>query len=179
MLLLILCLLAALLLFVALTLFSRSSMAPDSQPWPPPSELPPSRDLPGSAYSNPSAVTAAIFSPRDWEFIRRERCPALEKLFLAERKAVAAYWLTVTSSRVSDIRKNHLANSRFSRDLSPAQELHLLLCFLYLSLVCRVGLIAIQIAGPMAPAALAAHIQRLADSLPVVRENAYSRVPEF
>jgi hypothetical protein len=176
MLILILCLSAALALCVALAFFSRASNSPDSQILSQPAPL--YRDLTDLSRCNASALTEAIFSRRDLDFIRREGSPELEKLFLAERKAVAAYWLTVTSSRISDIRKNHLTNSRFSRDLSPDDELRLLGQFLYLSVICRVGLVTIQVAGPMAPAHLAAHIQRIADRLPVVRENSYSRVQQ-
>jgi hypothetical protein len=172
---LVLCLAAVVLLCVALTYFSRSNRTTASRPSQSLSAKPFYRDM-TDAYGNLAALTAAIFSRRDWEFIRREGSPELEKLFLAERKALATYWLTVTTSRIADIRKNHLANSRFSRDLSPDEEFHLLAQFLYLSVICRVGFITIQVAGPMAPANLAAHIQRIASGLPVLRGNSYSRV---
>lgn len=174
MLVLVLCLAAVALLCLALTYFSRSSGTSDSRPQSL-SATPFYRDM-TDAYGNLAALTAAIFSRRDLEFIRREGSPELEKLFLAERKALAASWLTVTTARIADIRKNHLTNSRFSRDLSPDDELRLLAQFLYLSIICRVGFITIQVAGPMAPANLAAHIQRIASSLPVMRGNSYSRV---
>jgi hypothetical protein len=175
---LILCLSAALGLCVALAYFSRNDANADSQPSLPVQQGPLYRDMTDRSYLNAAALTAAIFSRRDLEFIRREGSAELEKLFLAERKAVAAYWVTVTSSRISDIRKNHLTNSRFSRDLSPDEELRLLAQFLYLSIICRVGLLTIQVAGPMAPANLAAHIQRIASTLPVLRGSTYSRVQQ-
>ena len=169
---------AALGLCIALAYFSRSSASSDSQPTQTLGNGSLYRDMTDCSNLNAAELTEAIFSPRDWEFIRREGSPELEKLFLAERKAVAAYWVTVTSSRISDIRKNHLINSRFSRDLSPDDELRLLAQFLYLSVICRLGLLTIQVAGPMAPANLAAHIQRVASSLPALRGNTYSRVHE-
>lgn len=173
---LILCLLGALGLCVALAFFSRSSATnDDSRPL---DQGPFYRDLTRPANLDAAALTESIFSQRDWDFIRREGCPELDKLFLAERKAVAAYWITVTSSRISDIRKNHLTHARFSRDLSPEAELRILGQFLYLSVICRVGVLTIQLAGPMAPAKLAAHIQRIAATLPELRGNTYSRVQE-
>jgi hypothetical protein len=166
---------AAVVLMLALTLFLRAREGANP---PNTSQEPAVRELPAPSRLNAAAINEAIFSRRDWEFIRRERCSSLESLFLSERKAVASYWLTVTQLRVSTIRKTHLLNSRLSRDLSPGQEFRLLLQFLYLSVVCRVGLLVIQVAGPMAPADLAAHIQRLADSLPTVPEGRFSRVHE-
>src|ERR1700761_1899444 len=108
---LVLCLAAVALLCVALTYFSRSSGTSDSTPPQSLRATPFYRDT-TDAYGHLPALTEAIFSRRDLEFIRREASPELEKLFLAERKAVAAYWLTVPTSRISEIRKNHLTNSR-------------------------------------------------------------------
>jgi hypothetical protein len=176
MLILVLCMLAGLALVLALVAFSRSRNTSDcpaaSQ------DKSTTRQLPRSSFANASAIQEAIFSREDWEFIKQEGCPALEELFLAERKAVACYWLTVTSSRISAIRHNHLQNSRLARNLSPGQELRLLGRFLYLSLVCRVGLLVIQLGGPIAPANLTAHIQRIADGLPVARENSFAPLRE-
>ncbi|MGB8324549.1 MAG: hypothetical protein WCE52_16440 [Candidatus Acidiferrum sp.] len=176
MLILVLCIVAALALVLALVAFSRSRSTPD---WPAASQDRSTiRQLPQSSFASAAAIQEAIFSGEDWEFIKRERCPALEELFLSERKAVACYWLTVTSSRISAIRHNHLQNSRLAHDLSPGQELRLLGRFLYLSVVCRVGLLVIQLGGPLAPADLMAHIQRIADGLPVARENSFAPLRE-
>ena len=172
---LVLCLLAVLGLCVALAYFSRTASSEDSQPSQP---APLYRDFTDRSQLHAAELTEAIFSRRDWDFIRREGSPELEKLFLAERRAVASYWITVTSSRVSEVRKNHFINSRFSHDLSPDQELRLLVQFLYLFVICRVGLLTVQLAGPTAPATLAAHIQRIVSSLPVLHGGTYSRVHE-
>jgi hypothetical protein len=166
---------ATVVLVIALTVFLRTREAANPSST---SQKPAIRELPAPSPMNAAAINEAIFSRRDWEFIQRERCPSLERLFLAERKAVASDWLTATHSRVSAIRKTHLLHSRLSHDLSPGQEFRLLLQFLYLSSICRVGLLVLQVAGPLAPADLAAHIQRLADSLPAVREASFSRVQE-
>ena len=176
MLILVLCIIAAVALVLALVAFSRSRNTTDLTSVSQGSST--VRQLPRSSFANASAIQEAIFSREDWEFIKREGCPALEELFLSERKAVACYWLTVTSSRISAIRHNHLKNSRLAHNLSPGQELRLLGRFLYLSLECRVGLLVIQLGGPLAPANLTAHIQRIADGLPVARENSFAPLRE-
>ena len=176
MLILVLCIIAAVALVLALVAFSRSR---NTSNWASVSQGSSTvRQLPRSSFVNAATIQEAIFSREDWEFIKREGCPALEELFLTERKAVACYWLTVTSSRISAIRHNHLKNSRLAHNLSPGQELRLLGRFLYLSLVCRVGLVVIQLGGPLAPANLTAHIQRIADGLPVARENSFAPLRE-
>jgi hypothetical protein len=166
---------AALALVLALVAFSRSR---NTTEWTSMSQASSTARPPRSSFANAAAIQEAIFSREDWEFIKRERCSALEELFLTERKAVACYWLTVTCSRISAIRHNHLQNSRLAHNLSPGQELRLLGQFLYLSLVCRVGLVVIQLGGPLAPANLTAHIQRIADGLPVARENSFAPLRE-
>jgi hypothetical protein len=172
MLILILCIIAALALVLALIAFSRSRNTTEWTSGAQGSST--AHQLPRSSFANAAAIQEAIFSREDWEFIKREGCPALEDLFLTERKAVACYWLTVTSSRISAIRHNHLQNSRLAHNLSPSQELRILGRFLYLSVVCRVGLLVIQLGGPFAPANLTAHIQRIADGLPVAHENSFA-----
>jgi hypothetical protein len=140
--------------------------------------VPAVRYLPEPSPLNAAAINRAIFSERDWSFIQSQHCPALEALFREERKAIAALWLSDTSARISEIRKDHLQKSRVAQDLSPAKEFALLLRFVYLSAGCRLGILLVHLAGPSAPARLAAHIQQLFDTLPAVGEGTLPRVQE-
>jgi hypothetical protein len=107
----------------------------------------------------------AIFSERDWRFIRKEASPALEKLFLQERRAVAVHWLSDSVARIRDIRANHLQNSRHSQDLDALAEAKLLLLFFYLTILCRCLLLVVRFTHPIIPRSLALHFQNVAERL--------------
>src|SRR5579871_1559195 len=153
-----------LILFLAL-LLRRQVPAPASS-----SSVPGVRYLPEPSPLNAAAINRAIFSERDWSFIQAQHCPALETLFRQERKAIAALWLSDTSARIAEIRKRHLQKSRVTHDLSPAREFGLVLRFVYLSAGCQLGILLVHLVGHNAPASLAAHIQRLCETLPAVGE---------
>jgi hypothetical protein len=107
----------------------------------------------------------AIFSERDWNFIRKEASPALKKLFLQERRAVAAHWLNDSVARIRDIRANHLQRSRHSQDLDALAEAKLLLLFFYLTVLCRCLLLIVRLTNPIIPRSLALHFQGVARKL--------------
>jgi|SRR5271163_3505832 len=165
---------AAGILVLFLLLFLRRHAAAAS----PSAAVPAVRYLPEPSPLNAAAINRAIFSERDWSFIQSQNCPALETLFRQERKAIAALWLSNASARIAEIRKDHLQKSRVAQDLSPAKEFALLLRFVYLSAGCRLGILLVHLAGPTAPARLAAHIQQVFDTLPTVGEGSLPRVQE-
>jgi hypothetical protein len=107
----------------------------------------------------------AIFSERDWNFIRKEASPFLEKLFLQERRAVAAHWLNDSVARIRDVRAHHLQNSRHSQDLDALAEAKLLLLFFYLTVLCQCLLFIVRFTHPIIPRTLALHFQNVARKL--------------
>jgi len=112
-----------------------------------------------------SSLGQRVFSDRDWNFIQREQSPALNKLFVSERRAVIAHWLRESAARLRAVRVNHVQNSRHSANLDVLEEARLLFVFSYLGLLCWALLLIVRFSHPSAPNALAVHFQSLAGKL--------------
>ena len=119
----------------------------------------------------------AIFSNRDWDFIRKEGSPFLRNLFIEERRALAAQWLNDSAGRIRAVRANHLRGSRYSQNLDVLAELKLLLLFLYLISLCRCMLLVVRVTEPTAPRTLALHFERMAGRLGRAEGAVFSHVP--
>jgi hypothetical protein len=107
----------------------------------------------------------AIFSERDWDFVRKEGSPALEKLFVQERRTLVRHWVADSAARIRAVRKKHMESSRYSKDLKVFDELKLLLLFFYLEALCRCLRLMVQYAHPTTPRRLAVHFQNMASKL--------------
>lgn len=118
-----------------------------------------------------------IFSEEDWDFIRREEAPFLTRLFIEERRSLAAEWLKDSAARIRAVRANHLRNSRHSENLDVVAELKLLLLFLYLISLCRSMLVVVRVAQPTTPRRLALHFEKMAGRLEPARGEASLPVP--
>ena len=114
---------------------------------------------------------AAIFSQRDWEFIRREGDGELEKLFLRERRELASHWLAETTENIAAIRRHHLQASRTRQDLDVNKEMKLLGHFCYLTAMCELLAVGIKVMHPMTPGRLARHVQQLTQNMSQVLEE--------
>ncbi len=107
----------------------------------------------------------AIFSQRDWEFIRREGSGELETLFLHERRELAGHWLADTAEDIATVRRRHLQASRMRQDLDVSKELKLLAQFCYLATMCQVLAVGIKVMNPMKPGRLARHVHELSQNM--------------
>jgi len=123
-----------------------------------------SPDIEHTAFSeaHPGFIAEAVFSPRDWLFIQQQSSPALNSLFIHERRALAIHWLRDCLAAIHSVRANHLRQSRHSRDLSVLAEARLLILFFYFSALCRCLLVAVRFVQPSVPRATALYIQKLA-----------------
>jgi len=106
-----------------------------------------------------------ILSDRDWEFMRREQNPALNELFVQERRAVVRHWLDQSAGRLRLIRARHVQRSRLAKDINLVAEARVFLLLFYLSLVFGVLLILVRFFHPYRSRALAQHFQAKADLL--------------
>ncbi len=124
---------------------------------------------PGDALP-PAELAVRIFSPKDREFIELTRSPRLQRLYLTERRRVAAHWVRQTSREVSRIMRQHRLSSRHSTNLNVAAEARLFFQYLELRLLCGMLFLSIGLFGPHALASLASQAgmlyQRIGQSLP-------------
>ncbi len=110
-------------------------------------------------------IPYAIFSERDWNFVRNEQSTFLSQLFLQERRAVAVHWLKERAAWVRAIRANHLRRSRYSRNLNVLAEAKLLFLFFYLLGLCRCLLLIVQIANANTLRSIALHFEVMTQRL--------------
>jgi len=153
----------AFLMLCALLVFLDADRFADPEPtvsWPITSNQSDSCDNREFAY-----LGNLVFSDQDWDFIRREQSPSLNKLFIKERRAVITHWLLASSSRLRTIHANHVQNSRHSANLDVFAEIRLLLLFSYLAFLCRSLLLIARFSHPSATSVLALHFQSKANRL--------------
>jgi len=117
------------------------------------------------AEAHPSFIAEAIFSPRDWLFIRQESSSDLNLIFLHQRRALAIHWLQDCLTAIRAVRANHLRQSRHSQDLNVLAEVRLLLLFFYFSVLCRCLLFAVHFVQPSVPGSIALYLQTLASKV--------------
>ena len=98
----------------------------------------------------PPAFVSRIFARDDLEFVRSQRSPALEDLFLTERRRIALQWVDGVREQVALLRQLHLGSARFYARLEFKTEVRLALDFLLLSLSCRLLHVAFLIGGAYA-----------------------------
>jgi hypothetical protein len=115
--------------------------------------------------AHPGFVAEAVFSPRDWLYIQKESSPALNALYVHERRVIAIHWLRDCLVAIRFVRANHLRQSRHSQDLNLLAEARLLLRFFYFATLCRVLLCMVQFVHPSTPHAIALYIQNLAANI--------------
>jgi len=141
-------------------------------------EDPPAVFPSASVDAHPQFIADAVFSVRDWSFIRREGSPELDSLFTHERRALAIYWLRDCLARIRAVRANHLRKSRHSEDLDAPAEIKLLLFSFYLAALCRGLLIAVHFVHPATPRSFVLYLQNSsARILPSTPPLVFSRVP--
>jgi hypothetical protein len=114
----------------------------------------------------PPEYSSRIFSSDDSMFVASSNSPQLQKLFRAERKAVALLWVRQTSAAMQRVFREHTRHARASEDLEFATEVKLFGFYVELMLLCGLLFVAIQLGGPFWLRGLAlyadAHSQRLA-----------------
>jgi hypothetical protein len=118
----------------------------------------------------PAALAVRIFSREDMQFIQLMRSPRLQRLYLQERRKVAAHWVRRTAAEVREIMSVHRLTSRQSANLKVTVELKLFLQYLELRLLCGMLLLLIYLFGPHALVNLASYTgelsQRIGKALP-------------
>jgi len=116
-------------------------------------------------YREFASLGNLVFSDQDWNFIRHEQSPFLNKLFIEERRAVITHWLRESAARLRAIRVNHLQHSRLSANLDVFAEGRLFLWVFYLGFLCRSLLLIVRFSHPSTPRALALYFQSAAGKL--------------
>jgi len=113
----------------------------------------------------PEEFATRIFSRSDWEFVSNNKSIELDSLFLRERKAVALLWLRQTAGGIRRVMREHAEAARKSQDLQVTTELKLFIQYGQLLLACGLLFLAIRVAGPVSPGALAIYTARLSRQL--------------
>lgn len=88
-------------------------------------------------------------SADDLDYVRLRNSPALLRLFLHERRRLAAAWLRQTRREAQRLLRLHVSSARFAADLRPAAELKLLFAVGLFALVYAAMLAAVWWYGPL------------------------------
>jgi hypothetical protein len=115
--------------------------------------------------SCPGEFVAALFSPRDLEFVSQFDSEPLKELFLRERKAVARAWVRSTARAVHQVMQEHVRISRSSQDLDIGTETGIYARYVALQAVCAFLMLSIGLAGPVRLRHLSLYVYRLSECL--------------
>jgi hypothetical protein len=86
----------------------------------------------------PPEMLDRIFSKADHEYVGQDASPAVQELFLKERRKIALSWVHELREQILSLRRFHLGSARFYARLSVRTEIKLALQFLSLLFLCRV-----------------------------------------
>jgi hypothetical protein len=176
-----------LLLLIALVVFAlrQGSTARDFHSI---SEFPGDLRHSGEIEVCPPELVARIFSREDWELISQTHSPALERLFLEERKKVALLWVRQTSRGIQQVMRNHADAAKQAADIRFRTELSLFLMYIELLLICETLLLLITTVGPPRLERIASYVHELSRQIshavvscarrnPVVHDRKYAFKP--
>ena len=130
-------------------------------------EMPPQRDIQpndeaAAGEACPVETVSRIFSREDQEFVSRLQCASIEKLFRAERKSLALYWVQRTTQAIQGIMREHTQLTRRTPDLEFRTEMKILFRYAELRIVCGFLFLSIELAGPFWMRGLAMHASNMA-----------------
>lgn len=98
----------------------------------------------------PGDLVGRIFARDDLEYVRSLRSPAIEDVFLVQRKRIALLWIGRVQSQIRHLRHLHLGSARFYARLEFKMELSLAWNFMVLLVSCQALRFAILVSGPYA-----------------------------
>jgi hypothetical protein len=158
-----------LLLLIALVVFAlrQGSTARDFDSI---SEFPGDLRHSGEIEVCPPELVARIFSREDWELISQTHSPALERLFLEERKKVALLWVRQTSRGIQQVMRNHADAAKQAADIRFRTELSLFLMYIELLLMCETLLLLITTVGPPRLERIASYVHELSRQISYAHE---------
>ena len=158
-----------LLLLIALVVFAlrQGSTARDFDSI---SEFPGDLRHSGEIEVCPPELVARIFSREDWELISQTHSPALERLFLEERKKVALLWVRQTSRGIQQVMRNHADAAKQAADIRFRTELSLFLMYIELLLMCETLLLLITTVGPPRLERIASYVHGLSRQISYAHE---------
>ncbi len=102
----------------------------------------------------PHDMVARIFAREDLDFVLSLRSPAVQLMFVTQRKRVALIWVERIQAQIRHLRHLHLGSARFYARLEFKTELSLAWNFTILLVSCQALKAAIWIGGPYAAPAM-------------------------
>lgn len=90
-----------------------------------------------------------IFATEDWDFLDG-RCPAeAQRVFRAERRLMALYWLSLVQDQAKSAMRNHVSQARRLEGLQPALECKIAFSYVFFRLNCWILAIVVLVRGPV------------------------------
>ncbi len=96
----------------------------------------------------PRVLVERIFATQDWDFISRQTSPAIQRMFLQERRAIALAWLRQTRRQAARLVDFHVRVVRRNVNLRPAAEIGLAFRYVLFLLESEGLGLLIQVGGP-------------------------------
>jgi hypothetical protein len=110
-----------------------------------------------------SAAMKRIFATDDMEFVSESATPAIQRMFLKERKRLAIQWLRRTQKKVAHLRDLHLKLGSYTYEPSPSLEFRFTIKYMSFVFVSNGLLVMLWLFGPFAAARIASHTVRAAE----------------
>lgn len=97
----------------------------------------------------PQELAARLFGPQDQEFIAKQGCTGLKRLFRQQRTELALCWLRAVRTNATDLIRVHSQAARKSSGLVPLVESKVVLEYFGIQMICRFLALVIWLRGPV------------------------------
>lgn len=94
-------------------------------------------------------LTIRLFGPQDQEFMAKQRCARLQRLFFQQRTDLALAWLRGIRANTARLMRIHNRAAGKNSGLEPLLELRILAEYLAIHAICQVLALVICVRGPI------------------------------
>ncbi|PYT77455.1 MAG: hypothetical protein DMG40_23485 [Acidobacteria bacterium] len=113
----------------------------------------------------PPALAARLFGPEDREFIAKQGCASLKRLFCRQRKELGLCWLRSVRANADRLMRIHNRAAGKNFGLEPLLELKILAEYFAIHAICQILALAICVRGPNNLSRMVAYAGGLSDQL--------------
>jgi hypothetical protein len=113
----------------------------------------------------PQELAARLFGPEDREFIAKQGCARLMRLFRQQRTELALCWLRGVRANASRLMDIHNRAAGKNSGLQPLVELRIFIEYFAIQAVCQILALAIWVRGPVDLSHMIRYVQDLSNRL--------------
>ena len=111
----------------------------------------------------PQGLAARLFGPEDREFIAKQGCVSLKRLFRQQRTELALFWLRSVRANAASLMRIHNGAARRNPGLEPLLELRILGEYFAVQAICQTLALAIWVRGPANLSRMVGYVDNLSN----------------